>query len=433
MNANPAPVSTVKALFFLRHYNDIDHITPVIDQWVRKGHECDVVLIGEGHFRDDYRIAYLASLERVRLAHLDEILARGDLARMRVQKIMLNRYFRAAVPGLVTRALERVLDPDERTGFWQQVADTLLQRTFAEGEAGVVCFDWISSNSVLPFEFVEQAVSLARERGLGSVSLPHGDSPHANFLVREDELKIEPRQKFAAARIFDRVVVPNELCASRYRPFLEPEKIAVLGSPRYCDEWMERLAGLLPANPLTPDPDRFKLVLFLRKRDFSIFWDEVQRVIRMLAAFPGLELIVKAHTRGGWRQPLSRNPALRHLGNVRFVGSKIHSSHLLEWADAVMDIATSVSFESVKKRQPVLAADYLHAGLSTVGAYCPECVLDCRDDAYTKVERLINDGCDGFYVEAHRQKFLDEITDVPDADVLPRFVGLLETLVAAEV
>ena len=36
----------MKALFFLRHYNDIDHITPVIYKWTSKGHTCDIVLIG---------------------------------------------------------------------------------------------------------------------------------------------------------------------------------------------------------------------------------------------------------------------------------------------------------------------------------------------------------------------------------------------------
>ncbi|SCY77845.1 hypothetical protein SAMN05216420_11841, partial [Nitrosospira sp. Nl5] len=31
----------MKALFFLRHYNDIDHITPVISKWIASGHTCD--------------------------------------------------------------------------------------------------------------------------------------------------------------------------------------------------------------------------------------------------------------------------------------------------------------------------------------------------------------------------------------------------------
>ena len=418
----------MQALFFLRHYNDIDHITPVIHKWVEQGHTCDVVLIGEGHFRNDYRVKYLTSLSPVRLAHIDEILSRKQIARMRVQKLILHRYFNATAPALVTRVLEKILGPQKRSDFWQRIAQTLLQRSFADREPGVVVFDWISSNSVLPVEFVQIMVKAAGDRGLGSVSLPHGDSPHANSLLRIDELRIEPNEKFAAARIFDRVVVPNELCASRYRPFVENSAIAVLGSARYCDEWLAKLDTILPPSPIQADPDKLKLVMFLRKRDFSIFWDEVHRVIQLLTAFPGVDLIVKAHTRGGWWQPLSRNRALRQLKNVRFVASEIHSKHLLDWADAVIDIATSMSYESVKKNQPVLAADYLHAGISTVGVYLPESVLNCRDDVYALVKHLLQEGCDDFYISAHRQKFLDEIIDVPDADVLPRFVKLLELL-----
>lgn len=418
----------MQALFFLRHYNDIDHITPVIHKWVEQSHTCDVVLIGEGHFRSDYRVRYLASLSPVRLAHIDEILSCKQMARMRVQKLILHRYFLAAAPALVARVLEKILGRQKRIEFWQLIATTLLQRSFAERQPGVVVFDWISSHSVLPVEFVQAIVKAAGERKLGTVSLPHGDSPHANALVRTDELRIEPDEKFAAARMFDRVVVPNELCASRYRPFLENSAIAVLGSARYCDEWLAKLDTLLPRSPLQADPDKLKLVMFLRKRGFSIFWDEVHRVIQLLAAFPDVDVIVKTHTRGGWWQPLSRNRALRRLKNIRFVGSEIHSMDLLNWADAVIDIATSVSYESVKKNQPVLAADYLHAGISTVGVYLPESVISCRDDVYTQVEHFLREGCDDFYIAAHRQKFLDEIVDVPDADVLPRFVKLLESL-----
>jgi hypothetical protein len=278
---------------------------------------------------------------------------------------------------------------------------------------------------------VQTTVAAARERVLGAVSLPHGDSPHSNFLVRVEELSMEPRMKFAPAEMFDRIVVPNELCATRFRPFVKEGSVAVLGSPRYCDEWLARLERLLPPSPLAANPDKLKLVMFLRKKDFSVFWDEVGRVIRMLAAFADVELIIKAHTRGGWRQPLSRSAGLRRLKNVRFVASEIHSSHLLGWSDAVIDIATSVAFEAVKLNKPVLAADYLHAGSSTVGAYIPECVLHCRDDAYTKVERLLKNGCGDFYVPAHRERFLREIVDVPDADVLPRYVDLLESVAVA--
>jgi len=440
-NASPRDFSPhtsrtfVKALVFLRHYNDIDHITPVVYKWAERGHAADIVLMGSPDSRRDYRIVYLASLETVRVAHIGEILSRGELFRMRWQKLLLDRHFRALMPAFIIGMLDRALEKDQRVGFWRKVADILLQRSFSPDASGarpqgVVTFDWISGNSVFPIEFVQTVVDAAREQGLGAVSLPHGDSPHFNYLVRVEELSMEPRVKFAPAKMFDRVVVPNELCATRFRPFVGNAQVAVLGSPRYCDEWLARLSELLPPSPLEADPDKLKLVVFLRKRDFSIFWDEVGRVIKMLAAFPKVELIIKAHTRGGWRQPLSRSAGLRRLSNVRFVASEIHSSHLLSWSDVVIDIATSVAFEAVKLNKPVLAADYLHASTSTVGAYLPECVLHCRDDAYTKVEHFLKNGCDDFYVASHRERFLHEIVDVPDAEVLPRFADLLESVAA---
>jgi len=420
----------MKALFFLRHYNDIDHITPVVYKWVERGHTCDVVMLGEAHFRNDFRVVYLAGLDGVRVACLGELISRRQSVRMRLQKLLQDRNLRRWLPDVVTRALDRLLGQERRAKFWKKIAKIILERSFGQGEAGVVAFDWISSNSVFPIEFVQTVVATAAEMGLDSVSLPHGDSPHANLLVRVEELTLAPHRKFAAASMFSRIVVPNELCATRFRPFVDDAVVAVLGSPRYCDEWLAKLATLLPESPLETKADKLKIVLFLRKRDFSIFWDEVNRVIRLLAAFPEVDLIVKAHTRGGWKQPLSRDRELRQLGNVHFVASKVHSPHLLEWADVIVDIATSVAFEAVKLDKPVLAADYLHAGTSTVGKYMPECILHCRDDIYANVENFIRDGCGDFYDVAHRKQFLEQIVDVPDSDVLPRYVDLLESRIA---
>jgi len=420
----------MKALFFLRHYNDIDHITPVVHKWIERGHTCDVVLMGEAHFREDFRIVYLDGLDGVRVARIDEILSRRQFFRMRIQKLLLDRNLRGALPAVVLRMIERLLGAEKRATFWEKIARRILERSFAGNETGVVAFDWISSNSVFPIEFVRMVVVTAQKMGLKAVSLPHGDSPHANKLVRVEELKLVPHTKFAAASMFDQIVVPNELCATRFRPFVDDSSVAVLGSPRYCDEWLAKLDTLLPASPLQDEPGKLKIVLFLRKRDFSIFWDEVDRVIHLLASFPDVQLIVKAHTRGGWKQPLSRNRALRKLENVRFVASEVHSAHLLSWADVIIDIATSVAFEAVKMKKPVLAADYLHAGISTLGEYIPECVLHCRDDVYAKVDEFLQNGCDSFYVEEHRRRFLAEIVDVPDSMVLPRYVDLLESQAA---
>jgi hypothetical protein len=421
----------MKALFFLRHYNDIDHITPVIGKWIDSGHAADVVLIGLESFRRDYRIAWLKSLPRVRLDHIRELLPRRLFWRWQLQTGLLVSSLRRPPIGWLLARLERVIHRECRLRAWDRCTEILLARSFAEGEGGVVAFDWVERNSSIAREWIDTVLAAARGRGLGTVSLPHGDSPHFSQLIRRQEWQPGPDATFAAARPFDRVVVPNELCAGRFRPFLADAQIAVLGSPRYCDEWLGKLKTLAPAVVLKRSNSRLKLVLFLRKRVFTSFWEEIGLVVRLIAAFEGVELLIKPHTRGGWQQWLTRDVGIRRLPNV-CVADDIHSGSLIDWADVIIDVATSVSFEAVKLGKPVLAADYLHAARSTVAEYMPETELRCRDDVYLKVEHFLRHGTTGFYRPENRQRFIAEIIEAGDADVLPRYVRLLEALAGSE-
>ncbi|SEL35667.1 hypothetical protein [Nitrosovibrio tenuis] len=418
----------MKALFFLRHYNDIDHITPVISKWIESGHHCDVVLVGHPKFRNDYRIEFLNKLDRVRLAHIRDLLPPPEFLRWRLQMLLLtNGARRLFFIGRLVGILVQTYNAKRREPIWRNTTRRLLEHSFGEGGKGVVVFDWITRDSPISVEWVETVVATARGMGLGTVSLPHGDSPHANRLIRHHEWVLKPDALFSAARIFDKLVVPNELCATRFRPFLDNQAIAVLGSPRYCDEWLSKLAKLSPQRPQGAGSEgRLKIVIFLRKSNFTTFWEEVSEVVGMIAAFPGVELVIKPHTRGGWRQPLTGNASLRQLSNVSVAADSVHSIHLMNWADVIIDLATSVVFEAVKAKKPVLAADYLHAGRSALAYYMPETELKCRDDVYRRIDEFLSNGCESFYVEEHRQRFIDEMLHAGGADVLPRYVALLE-------
>ncbi len=415
-----------KALFFLRHYNDIDHISPIIYKWVDSGHKCDVVLIGSARFRGDFRIEYLSNLDGVRVAHIRELLSPLEFIRWRLQMLLVSGSLRRSFIGPLVSGLAKIYDASKREFVWKCTSKHLLEHSFEGFNEGVVAFDWIERNSVISIEWVETVISMAHAKGFRTVSLPHGDSPHANQLIRRREWKVKPDNTFAAARMFDKLVVPNELCAGRFRPFLDSQAIAVLGSPRYCDEWLIKLTEILPPSPLVRSDNKLKVAIFLRKSNFTTFWEEVREVVQMIATFKGVEIVIKPHTRSGWKQSLTKDASLRRLSNVSIAGTDVHSAHLLGWADVIIDIATSVAFEAVKINKPVLAADYLHAGRSTIAEFMPETELRCRDDVYLKIERFLSNGCGSFYVEENRQRFLKEIIDVMGPDVLPRYVALLE-------
>ena len=421
----------MKALFFLRHYNDIDHITPVISKWIEAGHIGDIVLIGNPKFLNDYRIKFLNRLDGTRVAHIRDLLPPREFLRWRLQMLLLSTSLRRLFIAPFVNALARIYDAKRREPIWRNTTRHLLERSFKGIDEGVVVFDWITKDSPVSVEWVETVVSTARTMGLGTVSLPHGDSPHANQLIRHHEWNLKPDALFSAARIFDKLVVPNELCARRFRPFLDDQSIAVLGSPRYCDEWLGKLATLSPALLPTRSDNQLKVVMFLRKSNFTTFWEEVSEVVGMIAAFPGVELVIKPHTRGGWRQPLTKNSSLRSLPNVSVASDDAHSIHLMNWADVIIDLATSVVFEAVKMKKPVLAADYLHAGRSALAHFMPETELRCRDDVYKRIDEFLSNGCDSFYVEEHRQRFISEMLHAGKEDVLPRYVALLEAQVEA--
>ncbi len=416
----------MKALFFLRHYNDIDHISPVIFKWIASGHQCDVVLIGTKKFRQDFRIQYLGQLEAIRMAHIREILSPLEYLKWRVQMFLLTGNVRRLFIGPFVGFLAEIYHAKKREPLWRHIAGKLLTRSFEGIDGGVVTFDWIERNSVICVEWVEVAISMAKTMGLSVVSLPHGDSPHANQLIRRGEWQVKPDTVFSAARMFDKLVVPNELCAKRFRPFLDEQAIAVLGSPRFCEEWLPKLNEILPPSPLKRSENQLKIVMFLRKANFTTFWEEVVEVVHLIAAFPDVTLIIKPHTRSGWKQSLTKDRTVKRLSNVCIAGDDAHSAHLLNWADVIIDLATSVVFEAVRTNKPVLAADYLHAGRSVIAMYMPETDLRCRDDVYEKISGFLANGCDSFYIEAHRQRFLKEMLDVGGKDVLSHYVDLLE-------
>ena len=416
----------MKALFFLRHYNDIDHISPVIYKWIISGHQCDVVLIGRKKFRHDFRIEFLSQLDGVRVAHISEIFSPLEYFKWRLQMLLLTDNVRRLFLGSLVTTFAEIYHGKKREPLWRYIAGKLLTRSFSGINSGVVVFDWIERNSVICVEWVEVVIEMAKKMGLGTVSLPHGDSPHANQLIRRDEWVVKPDTVFSAARMFDKLVVPNELCAIRFRPFLNEQAIAVLGSPRFCEEWLKKLAEILPPSPLTRSDDQLKVVIFLRKANFTTFWEEVSEVVHLIAAFSDVNLIIKPHTRSGWKQSLTKDSSIKCLSNVSVAGDEAHSAHLMDWADVIIDLATSVVFEAVRAKKPVLAADYLHAGRSAIAQYMPETELRCRDDVYTKIDRFLAYGCDAFYIEENRQRFLSEMLDVGGNDVLPRYVGLLE-------
>jgi len=444
---------STKALFFLRHYNDIDHIVPVIYKWASlESGPAEVVVTTDRDRLDDHRIQLLRPFSDVTIRHLDDFLHsddRADTAPEEERGPSVKGAFVNAVrtcyhawrrvlpkpPRFIFRAWDHLFTEPVAPGhvmaedvYSDAFVESMLDDVFGRAGKGVVAFDWIHYTMDDYLAFATRVVDAAKRRGLGAVCLPHGDSPHANQMLRVNELSYGSADLYAPVSMFDLLVVPNELCAKRYRPHLPRERIAVPGSPRYNDEWLHVLGEITPTYEDQRTDGKLKIAFFLRNFAYPIFWEEVIRTIKLLTQFPDVHLVVKHHTRDvALDELLAAHPEMTGEGvpNLTMAYEEVHSGALLQWADVILDLGTSVAFEAVKLDKPVLAMEYLHATKSTIADYLPCTVMWCRDDLYDTIKASLEDPDRPFYDEGEKRRFIDDMVDVTGPEVLSRYVQLL--------
>lgn len=415
---------TKKILFFLRANNDIDHIVPIIYKWLSiEKVPTDIVLTSSPDHMNDYRIRFLRQFENLRVYFIDEFLSKKNRKKQK-QKSQIAKRSRYHPARIINKIWNKMSPPSTKTLYDALFVERMFDSVFENVDKGIIVFDWTYT------DFVSLVLKAAKKRGFITISLPHGDRPHYNRMNSLNDLDYSCIEAYADGTMFDYMVVPNRLCAERYEPYIEPsDRIKVLGSPRYNDEWLDIIPSLIPTYHSAKSHDKLKIVFFLCNFNYPIFWDEVIRTIKMLLKFSGVYLIVKHHTRSATVQNLiNAYPELgENVPNLEIFYDDVPSEALLQWADIVLDLGTSVTFEAVKHNKPVLAMEYLNANHTTVAHYMKTCEIKCRDDLYNWIQRFLQNGTDNFYDETERQRFIREIIDGSDKDVLKRYVKFLKS------
>jgi len=372
-----------KVIFFLRHNNDIDHISPVIYKWIiSKNIPIDIIITSQKDFLEDYRILYLK--KQVKL------LERNDVHFC---------YF----------------------GYLQKTQKA-LEKYFKDNIKCLVCLDWNSD------EFTRQIYRVAKEYQCNVIALPHGDEPYWNEIQRESDISyVEANQPYIQQQFFDYIVVPNTLCQRRYK-HMKPEQVKVLGSPRYCNEWLKINDTIKPQQPVIGYKNQLKIVLFLRNKHWNINWHEVYVYIKLLTRFTNVHLIVRNHPRGKMTYNLLKNhPDLRYIHGLT-IDSSMNSSSLIDWSDIVLDVGTSICWEAVKKNKPIYMLENLHANESTIAHYMPDTIIHSRDELLDALRKFYKNKHRKWCKESKRQKFIKEIIDCPDKNVLERYCKFLESI-----
>jgi hypothetical protein len=218
-----------------------------------------------------------------------------------------------------------------------------------ESEAQLLCFDHIFPSRYV----VNVLLEAAKEKSIPTLALPHGVYLYTNESYKAGT---SARQRFHKFNRFNYVIVQNHLRKDvLVRSGITREKVVVLGSARFCGEWIEQNRKILPRMiESNRQSERLKVVFMVSKPHCRIDIERMLNTFDLLSNVGEIEVMIKPHTRTATNSRLFANLKLPDASNIL-------TPELCEWADVVLVIGSSVITEALMQERSVLYLKYLHA------------------------------------------------------------------------
>jgi len=244
----------------------------------------------------------------------------------------------------------------ERMGSWfyrlaksRYYKGNWAHKILEQCEAQVLCFDWIRPRKYV----VDILLRAAKEMSIPTMSLPHGVFLYTNDLVQSGS---KEEGLFERYNHYDYVIVQNRLFKEIIsKSGVDRGKIFVLGSTRYCDEWMAQYKRILPRKIKSNDNNagRLKVVFMTTRPHYRIYVERMLKTLDILGNIDGIEVVVKPHTRTGREAKMYEDLPLTNVADISSV-------ELSEWADVMLVVGSSIIIEALTRRKPALYLKYLH-------------------------------------------------------------------------
>lgn len=422
-------------LFFVRAFNDIDHITPIVWRMNKEKYPVAVYCMNPAYdIQNDYRLSFLRKQGVTVKLIYDEFdqglgLLHRALRFLFLKSFLIRRQLDVRLqflPAIVANIFKYL---SEEIGYKlykftknKYYDINWARKILEECEAHILCFDWIGPKNYV----VKELRGAAKGMSIPAISLPHGV-----FLYTNDFIKIGGRDnRFRKFDNFDYVIVQNRLRKEVIaRSGVDREKIFVLGSARYCNEWMEQNREILPRKMTSyyEDAGKLKVVFMTTRPSYRVNVEKMARTFEVLYGLEGIETVVKPHTRTGKEARLYENLPLSNV-------SDLSSVELCEWADVVLVIGSSILIEPLLQNKPVLYLKYLHENTTEYEEFGACWIIHDDSELQDALMSLQDGERDVPYTDQKVKKWLAEIIygGKSERDVLKDYGDFIVSCVAGK-
>ena len=367
-------------LFCLRHFNDIDNITPAIHFLLERRPVRVTILIYslDYDYRSDPSLQFLQRTwgERLRVVWIGALAGYSEA-------IISRPRFRTLYQGcrlvFIKPVLSWAIEKSDAHGDW-----TIWLRNLFDAWAcpSIAIFDQNRTSTI--------AGLLAALRGAGVeriVSLPVSPWINFNVLRQVDFIKLDAdefRKKHDYSG-FDEIGQVDSYYSDSLEGFFKllghpspfQGRERVLGAIRYTDDWLSvraKYVNDVGADSLLPSRNsgRHRLLVLPSHRKGNAFWDEYLRTLDFIAQFEDYDILVKPHTRyGDGYNNLPKNIRMMH---------DINTSQLIDWSEIILFWSSSVTLEGFQKGKTMINLDYLNGNHSLFTLLAASYLCRSRDD-----------------------------------------------------
>lgn len=441
-------------LFFLRHYNDIDNITPAIYFFLieNEKHRADIILYYDDYdYRSNNNLLFLKNKFKERISYqwlgnffgldLDVCLYLHSLKGLnkkekylkKTKKVFhdffnnpggtLHNYLKN--PNKYLKKKNMLNIRNIRTGnegiqnlINQKMKTILYQHSFPK----LVVFDINRTSQI------KGIIKGLRSNGVKRIiCLPVSPLININTL-REQSFVYLNSEHFKKEHDYSGIdaigYVDNYFVASFNkthellgRKSTIQNKTKALGSIRYCPKWIEiREQNIQPFNQSS---DKIKAVFFLSRPKSNVNWNEVEQIFAFMTQYPEFDIIIKHHT----RYKPGDNSVIKK--NLTFINDA-DSCALINWADVIFFWSTSIAIEGYIKNKTMVCLSYVCGNRNLYELYDAGYVARCRDDLHEFMELYRKDVRSIHYNTLGIKKLLNEAIIPGENKVIKNYLTFMK-------
>jgi hypothetical protein len=369
----------MKPAFFLRHFNDIDHIAPIMWRCLERGDDVYAILLDTNYpASEDPRLEFLTDYDQFHIEYVDSFL---DME-WGSQLFSLGQLDGRAPSNPALKYLRKGL---QKVG----VASRLVTPTLTELDPNVCVFEWGSPRRTSHREFFEAATAL----DIPTICVPHGLNIYLNDDITPGRKKAfeQGQQTMASRNGYDAYVTQSEYDRQQEGTLgVDPDIHYVLGSTRYYSEWQAINEGLYDTyDPPNESTGSLKAVFMLPHWGYNVDKEQTLQLISTLADYDWLHLVIKEHTRGD-SLPSELDDRLVRQDNTDVVAD-VSSVSLIKWADTVINFGSSIGIEALLQNKQLVNPYYLHSNRTIFEETNASHQPNSNDDSVATIEAIYHD------------------------------------------